>query len=83
MPVIAPEYLMLGCFWVSGQYKGQGHGKALLQLAIDDARRNKKHGIVTVVGAKKYHFMSDTNWLLRQGWRYHARRLQFAGAFFR
>ena len=67
MPVIAPEYMVLGCFWVSGQYKGQGHGKALLQLAIDDARKNEKHGIVTVVGTKKYHFMSDTNWLLRQG----------------
>lgn len=67
MPVIAPEYMMLGCFWVSGQYKGQGHGKALLQLAIDDARKNKKHGIVTAVGTKKYHFMSETNWLLNQG----------------
>lgn len=67
VPVHAPGYMMLGCFWVSGQYKGQGHGKALLQQAIDDARAHKKHGIVTVVGRKKYHFMSDTQWLLHQG----------------
>jgi GNAT superfamily N-acetyltransferase len=67
VPVIAPKYMMLGCFWVSGQYKGHGHGKALLQLAVDDAKKNKKQGIATVVGAKKYHFMSDTNWLLKQG----------------
>ena len=67
VPVNAPEHMMLGCFWVSGQYKGQGHGKALLHQAIDDAKKNKKQGIVTVVGAKKMHFMSDTNWLLKQG----------------
>jgi GNAT superfamily N-acetyltransferase len=67
VPVTAPDYLMLGCFWVSGKYKGQGHGKALLQSAIDDARGQGKRGLVTVVGAKKMHFMSDTKWLLRQG----------------
>jgi GNAT superfamily N-acetyltransferase len=67
VPITAPEYMMLGCFWVSGQYKGQGHGKALLQEVVDDARKNKKQGLVTVAGAKKFPFMSDTNWLLRQG----------------
>lgn len=67
VPVTAPEYMMLGCFWVSGKYKGQGHGKALLQSAIDDARGQGKRGLVTVVGTKKFHFMSDTKWLARQG----------------
>lgn len=66
-PVTAPGYLMIGCFWVSGRYKGKGHGKALLQTAIDDAREQGKEGVVAVVGTRKYHFMSDTKWLLRQG----------------
>ena len=30
MPVDAPNYLMINCFWVSGQYKGKGYAKALL-----------------------------------------------------
>ena len=67
VPVTAPDYLMLGCFWVSGKYKGHGHGKALLQSAIDDARSQGKRGLVTVVGTKKIRFMSNTKWLLRQG----------------
>jgi len=67
IPITAPNYLMLGCFWVSGKYKKQGHGKALLQEAIDDAKRQGKSGLVAVVGSKKYHFMSDTKWFLRQG----------------
>ncbi len=47
IPVSAPGYLMLGCFWVSGKYKGNGHGKALLQEAIDDARENAQTNDIT------------------------------------
>ena len=67
VPVSAPNTLMLGCFWVSGSYKGKGHGKALLNSVIEDAKRQGKDGVVTVAGTKKFHFMSDTKWLLDQG----------------
>lgn len=67
LPVTAPNYLMINCFWVSGQYKGQGHGCNLLQSVIEDAKRQHKDGLVTVVGTKKCHFMSDTKWLLKHG----------------
>jgi len=66
-PVTAPDYTMINCFWVSGKYKKHGHGKALLQKAEDDALDQGRDGLVTIVGTKKYHFMSDTKWLLRQG----------------
>ncbi len=69
LPVIAPNYLMVNCFWVSGQYKGQGHAKALLKLAVEDAKAQGKHGLVTVVGKKKFHFMSDTKFLTLQGFQ--------------
>ena len=67
LPVTAPNYLMINCFWVSGQYKGQGHGYNLLQSVIEDAKKQQKNGLVTVVGTKKNHFMSDTKWLLKHG----------------
>lgn len=67
IPVDARGYLMIACLWVSGQYKGQGHAKALLQSAIDDAKAQGRNGLVTVVGTKKFHFMSDAKWLLKQG----------------
>lgn len=67
IPVDAPNYLLIGCFWVSGQYKGKGHAKALLQSVIDDAKSHGKDGVVTIVGTKKFHFMSDTKWLLKHG----------------
>lgn len=66
-PVEAPNFLMINCFWVSGQYKGKGYAKALLQTAIDDAEKQGKDGLVTVVGTSKFHFMSDTKWFIKQG----------------
>lgn len=67
VPVEAPNTLLIGCFWVSGSFKGKGHAKSLLNFAMEDARLQGKHGLVTVVGTKKFHFMSDTKWLLDQG----------------
>lgn len=67
IPITAPNYLNLNCFWVSGRYKKNGYGKQLIQKAMDDAIAHGKSGLVTVVGTKKFHFMSDTKWLLRQG----------------
>ena len=59
--------LLINCLWVSGQYKQKGYGKELLRLAMEDAQSKKKNGLVTVVGTKKFHFISDTKWLLKQG----------------
>lgn len=67
VPVTAPHYMMIGCFWVSGKYKKHGHGKALLTEAVNAAKNQGMDGLVTVVGTKKFHFMSDTRWLMRQG----------------
>jgi GNAT superfamily N-acetyltransferase len=67
VPISAPNYLLINCFWVSGQYKGKGYGKRLLADAVNDAKAQNKDGLVTVVGTKKFHFMSDTKWLLKQG----------------
>ncbi len=66
-PITAPNYLAINCLWVSGQYKEKGYGKQLLQHAIDDAKALHKSGLVTIVGTQKFHFMSDTKWLLKQG----------------
>lgn len=67
IPVDAPDYLMINCFWVSGRYQRKGYAKALLRTAIDDAGQQGKSGLVTVVGTKKFHFMSDPDWFIRQG----------------
>ena len=48
IPVTAPNYMMMGCFWVSGKYKGHGHGKALLKECIQDAKNKQKDGLLPI-----------------------------------
>lgn len=67
IPITAPNYLNINCFWVSGKYKKNGYGKELLKTTIEDAAKQGKDGIVTVLGTKKFHFMSDTKWFIKQG----------------
>jgi RimJ/RimL family protein N-acetyltransferase len=42
MPVDARNYFLYNCFWVSGQYKGQGYAKELLRLVIEDTKNKIK-----------------------------------------
>ncbi len=67
VPVQGPGYLIINCMWVSGQYKGKGYAKALLESALDEAHAEKKEGLTTVVGSKKLPFMGDLKWFQRQG----------------
>ena len=52
---------------MTGIYKGKGYAKALLKTAVDDAKSQGTNGLVTVIGTKKYHFTSNTEWFPRQG----------------
>lgn len=64
-PIKAPGYMLINCFWVSGQYKGQGHGKALYQECVKDSKG--KNGIVVIVGSTKQPFMSEKKFFKKQG----------------
>ena len=43
--------------------------KKILLLILDESKKQQKNGLVTVVGTKKNHFMSDTKWLLQHGFK--------------
>ena len=60
--VHAPGYLVIHCLWVVGKGKGKGYGARLIQICLDDALAQGKHGVVMVASdgvwlAKKYIFM--------------------------
>jgi ribosomal protein S18 acetylase RimI-like enzyme len=44
----------MNCFWVSRSYKNQGYGKALLKTAMEDAKKQGKNGLATVLGTKNF-----------------------------
>jgi len=66
-PIIAPGYMLINCFWVSGRFKKQGHAKALLKSCIEDAKAQGLKGIVAIAGRKKKPFLSDKKFYILQG----------------
>jgi predicted GNAT family acetyltransferase len=65
LPLLGNNFMVINCFWVSGQFKGKGNGKKLLQQCLKDA--NKMDGIVAVSSDKKRPFMSDPQFLKHHG----------------
>lgn len=65
LPITAPNYMVINCFWVSGKYTGHGYGKKLLEECIQDSK--DKDGIVLLASDKKRPYLSDKNFFLKQG----------------
>jgi len=65
LPLKGSNFMVINCFWVSGQFKRKGNGKRLLQQCMKDAE--KMDGVVAISSDKKRPFMSDPKFLKYQG----------------
>jgi predicted GNAT family acetyltransferase len=65
LPITGSNLMVINCFWVAGKFRGEGHGKALLQQCLHDAR--DMDGVIAVSSDKKRPFMSDPKFLKAQG----------------
>ena len=67
LPLDGSNFMVINCFWVSGQFKGKGYGKKLLGQCIEDAKEEGMDGIIAVSGERKRPFMSDPGFFKRRG----------------
>ena len=65
LPLEGNNFMVINCFWVAGQFKGQGNGKKLLQQCLKDAKN--MDGVVAISSDKKRPFMSDPKFFKHQG----------------
>ncbi len=68
-PIEAEDYIFINCFWVSGQFKGQGYANKLLEECISDAKAQNRAGLVVLSSVKKMPFLSDPNFLKYKGFK--------------
>jgi CheY-like chemotaxis protein len=67
VPVVGENYMYIYCLWVAGSFKGKGHGKALLQYCIEDAKSRGKSGVCVISSKKKSPFLSDRKFMQANG----------------
>ena len=65
LPLSGRNFMVINCFWVSGRFKGQGHGTALLQQCLRDSA--DLDGVIAVSSDKKRPFMTDPKFLAHNG----------------
>ncbi|MCY1713257.1 GNAT family N-acetyltransferase [Caproiciproducens galactitolivorans] len=68
-PILADGYMHINCFWVSGQFKGQGYANQLLEQCIADAKKKGKRGLTVLSSTKKMPFLSDPKYLKYKGFQ--------------
>jgi ribosomal protein S18 acetylase RimI-like enzyme len=44
VPITGDNYYYIYCLWVSGNYKGKGYGKSLMDYSLADAKERGKSG---------------------------------------
>jgi len=67
VPVVGDNYIYLYCLWVSGDCKGKGYGKLLMEYCLEDARRMGKSGVCMLASAKQKSWLSDKAFALKYG----------------
>lgn len=60
VPINGDNYYYIYCLWVSGDYKGKGYGKLLMEYCLADAKAKGKSG-VCLLGSKR-----QKSWLTNQ-----------------
>ena len=69
MPIDASEMMYINCFWVSGQFQGQGYANELLESCIRDSKAKGKKGLVILSSKKKLGFLCDSKFLIYKGFQ--------------
>ena len=59
VPILGDNYLYIYCLWVTGESKGKGYGRELMEYCLDDAREKGKSGVCMLGAAKQKAWLSD------------------------
>jgi len=67
VPVEGDGYVYIYCLWVTGEYKGKGYAKALMNECLRDARAKGKAGVCMLGSTKQKAWLSDQSFARKFG----------------
>ena len=67
VPIVGENYLYLYCLWVTGNHKGKGYGRALMEYCLADARGKGKSGVCMLGAQKQKAWLSDQSFAQKFG----------------
>ena len=67
VPITGDNYYYVYCLWITGEHKGKGYGKSLMEYCINDAKDKSKSGICMLGAVKQKAWLSDQTFAKRYG----------------
>lgn len=69
VPIIAENYFYIYCLWTSGEFKGKGYGRELMEYCIEDAKSKGKSGICMLGAKKQKGWLTDQSFAEKFGFK--------------
>ncbi|MCF4152115.1 GNAT family N-acetyltransferase [Dethiosulfovibrio sp. F2B] len=67
VPIIGDNYYYIYCLWVSGDYKGKGYGKLLMEYCLTEAKEKGRSGVCMLGAKRQKSWLSDQSFAKRFG----------------
>ncbi len=67
VPIIGSNYYYVYCLWVSGEQKGNGYGRALMEYCLTDAKEKGSSGVCMLGAKKQKAWLSDQAFAKKYG----------------
>jgi ribosomal protein S18 acetylase RimI-like enzyme len=69
VPVVGENYFYIYCLWVSGECKGKGYGRELMESCLADARQKGRSGVCMLGSEKQKAWLSDQSFAKKFGFQ--------------
>lgn len=69
VPITGENYYYIYCLWVSGEYKGKGYARSLMEYCINDAKSSGKSGICMLGSKKQKAWLSNQDFAKKFGFK--------------
>lgn len=69
VPIVGENYFYIYCLWVSGEFKGKGYGRELMEFCLADARQKGKSGVCMLGAEKQKAWLSDQAFAKKYGFQ--------------
>lgn len=67
VPIEGENYFYLYCLWITGNCKGKGYGKELMEYCLADAKAKGKSGVCMLAAKKQKSWLSDQAFAKKYG----------------
>lgn len=67
VPVTGKNYEYIYCLWATGDYKGKGYGKRLMEHCLADVREKGRSGVCMLGAKKQKSWLSDQSFAKKYG----------------